>query len=106
MAVSWVLMMEAARTSETMVNFYQIKRHYNPEDKPYLTQIMFLLPPECLSNLYDFDIKFNSISVYGAASRHSHLKFIYPPVCNLVSRTVNISVYATITLILSTPDFI
>jgi hypothetical protein len=26
------LMMEAARTSETLVNFYQITRCYNPED--------------------------------------------------------------------------
>jgi hypothetical protein len=25
-------MMEAARTSETLVNFYQITRRYNPED--------------------------------------------------------------------------
>jgi hypothetical protein len=25
-------MMEAARTSETLVNFYQIIRRYNPED--------------------------------------------------------------------------
>jgi hypothetical protein len=30
----WVigLMMEAARTSETLVNFYQTTRRYNPED--------------------------------------------------------------------------
>jgi hypothetical protein len=26
------LMMEAARTSETLVNFYQITQRYNPED--------------------------------------------------------------------------
>jgi hypothetical protein len=26
------LMMEAAKTSETLVNFYQTKRRYNPED--------------------------------------------------------------------------
>jgi hypothetical protein len=40
-AVFWVvapcslaiaLMMEAARTSETLVNFYQTTRSYNPED--------------------------------------------------------------------------
>jgi hypothetical protein len=37
-AVFWVvapaiaLMMEAARTSETLVNFYQNTRCYNPED--------------------------------------------------------------------------
>jgi hypothetical protein len=29
---SFALMMEAARTSETLVNFYQTTRHYNPED--------------------------------------------------------------------------
>jgi hypothetical protein len=37
MAVFWVvvppaLMIEAARTSETLVNFYQITRRYKPED--------------------------------------------------------------------------
>jgi hypothetical protein len=42
MAVFWVvassrglliaLMMEAARTSETLVNFYQTTQRYNPED--------------------------------------------------------------------------
>jgi hypothetical protein len=41
MAIFWVvapyailiaLMMEAARTSETLVNFYQTTRRYNPED--------------------------------------------------------------------------
>jgi hypothetical protein len=34
-AVFWVviaLMMETARTSETLVNFYQTTRRYNPED--------------------------------------------------------------------------
>jgi hypothetical protein len=34
MAIFWViaLMMEAVRTSETLVNFYQTTRRYNPED--------------------------------------------------------------------------
>jgi hypothetical protein len=31
-SVSGVLMMEAARTSETLVNFYQTTQRYNPED--------------------------------------------------------------------------
>jgi hypothetical protein len=30
--MSDALMMEAAKTSETLVNFYQTTRHYNPED--------------------------------------------------------------------------
>jgi hypothetical protein len=34
MAVFWAiaLMLEAASTSETLVNFYQTTRRYNPED--------------------------------------------------------------------------
>jgi hypothetical protein len=44
MAVFWVvvpcslvaLMMEAARTSETLVNFYQTTRRYNPKDSHLL----------------------------------------------------------------------
>jgi hypothetical protein len=28
-------MMEAARTSEMLVNFYQTTRHYNPEDSDF-----------------------------------------------------------------------
>jgi hypothetical protein len=34
---SVALMMEAARTSETLVNFYQTTRRYNPEDSHRLT---------------------------------------------------------------------
>jgi hypothetical protein len=64
MAVFWVvapcsdsliaLMMEAARTSETLVKLYQTTRRYNPEDshlhthrrenlKSYLIMLMFIL---------------------------------------------------------------
>jgi hypothetical protein len=34
-------MMEAARTSETLVNFYQTTRRYNPEDS-HLQKIKYL----------------------------------------------------------------
>jgi uncharacterized membrane protein len=39
MAVFWVvaLMMEAARTSETLENFYQTTQRYNPEDSHLCT---------------------------------------------------------------------
>jgi hypothetical protein len=33
-------MMEAARTSETLLNFYQTTRRYNPEDSHLLTQML------------------------------------------------------------------
>jgi hypothetical protein len=36
------LMMEAARTSETLVNFYQTTRRYNPEDSHLLRFLMYL----------------------------------------------------------------
>jgi hypothetical protein len=35
------LMMEAARTSETLLNFYQTARRYNPEDS-HLIIVAFL----------------------------------------------------------------
>jgi hypothetical protein len=59
MAVFWVvapwMMMEAARTSETLLNFYQTTRRYNPEDshlrihrrenlKSYITQPVSTYP--------------------------------------------------------------
>jgi hypothetical protein len=39
------LMMEAARTSETLVNFYQTKRRYNPEDSHLRTHSRENLKP-------------------------------------------------------------
>jgi hypothetical protein len=38
------LMMEAARTSETLVNFYQTTRRYNPEDSHLHTVVVSVLP--------------------------------------------------------------
>jgi hypothetical protein len=56
MTVFIALMMEAARTSETLVNFYQTTRRYNPEDihlrthrrenvKSYIRELILPLPP-------------------------------------------------------------
>jgi hypothetical protein len=41
MAVFWV-MMEAARTSETLVNFHQITRRYSPEDSHLQLVLSFI----------------------------------------------------------------
>jgi hypothetical protein len=45
------LMMEAARTSETLVNFYQTTRHYNPEDSHlqiiFNSQLIFCVETMC-----------------------------------------------------------
>jgi hypothetical protein len=35
-------MMEAARTSETLVNFYQTTRRYNPEDSHLLSAFFWM----------------------------------------------------------------
>jgi hypothetical protein len=37
-------MMEAARTSETLVNFYQTTRRYNPEDSHLRNFTCFSIP--------------------------------------------------------------
>jgi hypothetical protein len=42
------LMMEAARTSETLVNFYQTTRRYNPEDSHLRTHRRENLKSYCL----------------------------------------------------------
>jgi hypothetical protein len=39
-------MVEAASTSETMVNFYQTTRRYNPEDSHPLVNIINLRVPK------------------------------------------------------------
>jgi hypothetical protein len=36
------LMMKAARTSETLVNFYQTTRRYNPEDSNLQAYVSFV----------------------------------------------------------------
>jgi hypothetical protein len=41
-AAAIALMMEAARTSETLVNFYQTKRRFNPEDSHLRTSDTFM----------------------------------------------------------------
>jgi hypothetical protein len=58
MAVFWVvapcslvLMMEAARTSETLVNFYQTTRSYNPEDS-HLLMVFWVVKPCRISEVY------------------------------------------------------
>jgi hypothetical protein len=38
--LSIALMMEAARTSETLANFYQTTRRYNPEDSHLHVELM------------------------------------------------------------------
>jgi hypothetical protein len=49
------LMMEAARTSETLLNFYQTTRRYNPEDSHFLSYT-------CLLNPYYITVS-NNVSV-------------------------------------------
>jgi hypothetical protein len=69
MAVFWVvaLMMEAARISETLVNFYQTTRRYNPEDSQLRTQAFVLL---LVQFSYDFKPSYlDSTSV----DHHFHL---------------------------------
>jgi hypothetical protein len=46
MAAIISLMMEAAKTSETLVNFYQTTRRYNPEDS-HLQQSSFTNCRQC-----------------------------------------------------------
>jgi hypothetical protein len=50
------LMMEAARTSETSVNFYQTARRYNPEDSHLRTHRRENLKFYCLSSFKDIEV--------------------------------------------------
>jgi hypothetical protein len=45
------LMMEAARTSEKLVNFYQTTRHYNPEDSHLRTHSLRTSNPTAVSSV-------------------------------------------------------
>jgi hypothetical protein len=47
--------MEAARTSETLVNFYQTTRRYNPEDSHFRTHRRENLK-SCLDSFLKFKI--------------------------------------------------
>jgi hypothetical protein len=59
--MSKALMMKAARSSETLVNFYQTTRRYNPEDSHLRTQRRENLK----SYLILFDLSFSiGISIY------------------------------------------
>jgi prenyltransferase beta subunit len=49
-------MMEAARTSETLVNFYQTTRRYNPEDSHLLSSYFSLT---CLMACFKEKLKSN-----------------------------------------------
>jgi hypothetical protein len=55
------LMMEAARTSETLVNFYQTTRHYNPEYSHLHTHRRENLKSYTIKEIHT-DIKPNNIS--------------------------------------------
>jgi hypothetical protein len=59
------LMMEAARTSETSVNFYQTARRYNPEDSHLHTRLRENLKSHQVTNTFpNFGrpVPFNSYS--------------------------------------------
>jgi hypothetical protein len=49
------LMLEAARTSETLANFYQTTWRYNPEDSHLLTHRRENLKSYYLVEIYRFD---------------------------------------------------
>jgi hypothetical protein len=69
MAVFWIvasiaLIMEAARSSETLVNFYQTTRHYNPEDshqRVFLSQTWWKCNKKITDVLAAFSGKFPDV---------------------------------------------
>jgi hypothetical protein len=83
MAVFWVvapcslvevaLLMEVARTSETLVNFYQTTRHYNPEDSH--------LRAHRRENLKSYYV---SYSLLASLSKNSSEQFLRYLVCHCV----------------------
>jgi hypothetical protein len=73
MVVFWVvapcsaliaLMMEAARTSETLINFYQTTRRYNPEDSHLRTHRRENLKSYCIRNAHFDKITFITDAKY------------------------------------------
>jgi hypothetical protein len=65
-------MMEAARTSETLVNFYQTTRRYNPEDSHLRTHR--------LENLKSYLRMVQFKWMTGRRERNKRLKFFRKPV--------------------------
>jgi hypothetical protein len=61
------LMMEAARTSETLVNFYRTTRRYNPEDSHLRTHRRENLKSynnNSLRHLQNCNIKMNLLNIF------------------------------------------
>jgi hypothetical protein len=66
------LMMEAARTSETLVNFYQTTRRYNTEDSHLWTQ-RFIAGVSCSRKYIDIDRGYCSFVTLQAVDFQSDL---------------------------------
>jgi hypothetical protein len=91
MAVFWVvapcspviyqrdaLMMEAARTSETLVNFYQTTRHYNPEDSHLHITFPSTLVFQVVSSNHNF-VRISHLPHARYMSRPSHPPWFHVP---------------------------
>jgi hypothetical protein len=68
-------MMEAARTSETLVNFYQTTRRYNPEDSHLRTHHRENLK----SYISDFIYNICNVSIYVFVKTKLFKKYPPPP---------------------------